>query len=436
MLLELDASWETSDDQPQDWRIRVAAPSAVGSDVEISMWALMEHFLLTWIEWFQVSRLYSQYFGYGRGAGIAARFVPGLARSEFPGLPPAWASLHMRCQRVKDLVSTDLSLADTWAAAWRLGETQTPDDANDVESWFLLLTESHERRRLLQVFTGNKSWDHLNELVVAQDLRLAAALVETNSETRDAVTSHFRYYRHATLDASWLSPEGYQSPLDRTSENSSAMRWLTNGIGESAEWSTQVLENLELDADVRSVAQDSLSRIQQCVWEFGFDCFADDVCAKEFRPSSSGPLGSPSMTLNPKPPRTRRERKQLSDSARQPLDIQAYFGGQTERWSGGKEVGPIPPARIVMCVGQPGRGWKSIERTLIQLTRYLVEAPPPDLIIVLTDSWDSTAFRPIRSSLQTYSRAGIKFLFLLGDVPSRGLTKLDVSIQEENEERS
>lgn len=398
----------------------------------MSAWALTEHFLLTWIEWFQVSRLYSQYFGYGRGAEAAAIMMPGLGMPLFPGLPSTWASLHRQCQRIKDDIAGDGYLPDILASAWGVDDPTVPHGREDAEHWFFALAESHERRRLLGVYSSfaHPAWRDLNHMAADQERLLAAQFNEVEPQTRSAVLSHLRFYRHATLDASWLSPEGLDRRPTERAAGESALQRLTYEPIPDREWASQSLDGLDLDQAVRAEVQQMMVRIQRSVWEFGFTCLSEDLHSPDFRPATRSPVGTPAVTLNPRPPSLpgpgRREPRPRRD-----LDEIVHFVPKVERWMGEREQSAIEPGRISLTVARPdGRGWAGIAPALSQLAAYFGQAQRlPDVAVVLTDAWDSAAFaRHHRRDLRPYATRGVRFLFLLAGVPDRTMSRISVAL--------
>ncbi|MGE3109699.1 MAG: hypothetical protein AB7O77_15280 [Phycisphaerales bacterium] len=397
----------------------------------MSAWALTEHFLLTWIEWFQVSRLYSQYFGYGRGAEVAAIMMPGLGVPLFPGLPGTWASLHRQCQHIKDDIADDGYLPDILASAWGVDDPTVPRGTEDAEHWFFALAESHERRRLLGVYAifAHPAWRDLYHMVAEQDRLLAARFNEAEGQTRLAVLTHLRFYRHATLDASWLSPEGVDSRPSRADAGESALQRLTYEPPPDREWASQSLDGLNLDRAVRTEVQQMLARIQRSVWEFGFSCLSEDLHSPDFRPATRSPVGTPAVVVNPQPPSLRGSARR--ERSRRELDEIVHFAPKVERWIGEREQSAIEPGRVALAVARPGgRGWKGLAPALSRLTGYLGQAQRlPDVAVVLTDAWDSAAFaRHHRRELRPYATRGVRFLFLLAGVPDRTMSRISVAL--------
>lgn len=428
MLGELPTPWSDRTARQPGWSTRSQAPATIGVGAEVSLSALTEHLLQTWMEWFQVSRLYSQYFGYGRGDDTGVFAVQGLVGTAFAGLPRQWTSLHRQCQEIKEWVREDRELPDLWAQAWGVVERSVPAP-DDTETWFLLLVESHERRRLLGplVGLGGPGWNNLLQLVVEEDRRLGDWFNDLSGETRAAVLDHLRFYRHATLDASWLSPEGLAAG-QRPFGDSSELHRLTVAQVQERGW-IDALGTVELDAAVRAEAQQMLLRIQSSVWEFGFTCLTEDLHAPDFQPATRGPVGTPAVEVNPDPvprrePRRRRRGGRDGDSI-------THFAPVVERWAEGREQSQIGPGRIVLSTSPPrGKGWRGVARTLENLVGHLGLAEQrPDLVVVITDSWDSAAFaRQFRRSLRPHASAGVQFMFLLAGAPDRLLSRINVAV--------
>lgn len=427
-LGELPTPWSDGDAPWPEWRAPVPAPATVGASGEMSMWALTEHFLLTWIEWFQVSRLYSQYFGYGRGAEMAAIMMPGLGLPLFPGLPATWGSLHRRCQEIKDWVMQEGELADLWLRKWGLEDRDMAVIPKDLEQVFMMLVESHERRRLIEVFAWhpNPAWMHLHNQLIRRDAMLADFIGSLSGDTRQHLQTHLRFYRHATLDVSWLAEDARGQRGDSI-DYRSAVRQLTSAIPDDSEWPDRTLGDIELDAPLRVHARALLSRVQHAVWEIGFTCLAEDVHAPDFRAGTTTVVGTPAVQLNPAPRREVKPR-QLPRGRRDDDQI-VYFAAPYAAEE--REPSPIEPGRLLLIVNKPGgRGWKTLSTALDQLSDYLGQASRrPDLVVVLTDSWDSAAFaRRHRRNLHPHASAGVRFLFLLAGVPDRRLTRIDVAV--------
>lgn len=407
-----------------DWRAPVAAASLFDDHAEVSASSLVEHFLLTWIEWFQTSRLYTQYFGYGTGTDVGP-----LVGGSLQGLPGSWIGLHERCQEIKDEVLFDDTLPGLWAESWGLADPVEPADGADAEQWFLRLAESHERRRLVEVQPGFRpEWDALSRLVVERDQRFAAAFNELADSIREDVLYHLRCYRHATLDVSWLSPEGAAEPVDRRVVESSALRRLTAEPAPDPDWADRVLADAPLTPDVRGEGLRLLRRLHRSVWDIGFECLSEDLHAPDFQPASRSPVGTPAVLLNPVPEARVKPRP---EKRRGRGDEIVHFDATPGRWIDGRERAAIEPGRLALSVCRPGgRGWAGLAPVLDDLAGYLKEAPRrPDVVVVLTDTWDSTAFaRRNRAGLRAHARSGVWFVFLLAVTPGRRLVRLDVGL--------
>lgn len=430
MLSEMPPPWQWED---LDWRAPISAPATIGTEISLS--AITEHFLLTWIEWFQVSRLYSRYFGHGFSPiMLPPQFLAMTGLPMFPGLPQSWASLHQRGQYVKDRAAQDGDLAEVWREAWHLHGASAPAPPNDdVEQWFLQLVESHARRRLLQVFNGfgDQAWAGLHRELVAYDRQLGEAFGSAADETREEVLIHLREYRHATLEVSWLSQDWQFGGNDSLS----TVRRLTMEPVAYEDMSSQWILRLELSEAVRAHARALLSRLQQAVWEIGFAALSADVSSSDFVPGPWTPLATESVLVNPAPlPPPGEAPEELEEPEYAQRIMRSTVGFVTvPREFASPEVPalpPIAPGQLTVCIGRAGRGWNRFSRLIDKLIVSQRESRKrPELVVFLTDAWDSASFsQRHRRDLRALGRAGTQFMFLVAGVPDRRLSMLEVSI--------
>lgn len=409
------------------WREPVVAARTVG-DAPISHWALAEHFMLTWAEWTQVCRRYSTYYGHGVPAMQTAFAL--MRMSPFPGLPAGWNSINMLCQGCKDSFSRSRELAEIWDEAWGLSDSKTFEvEPGDVRGWCIRFIESYERLRMLSVLgkDADESWAELRDRVMVWDDVLRGDFIEADPATQEQVLGHLRRYRHATLDAPWLSFKAGEDSDPSEGPDRSSVREMTSEKYSAAEWSGQALERFGLEGRMREEARRVLRRLGEGVWEFGFSPVTEDLHERELRPSSLGPVGSPIVLLNPRPGTTRsgQEKKRRGTV----VHLGLFAGGPV--WKDGREASDLELGQITVTSARSGgRGWIETTRRLGDLVGYLAEAERlPDLCIVMSEAWDSSAFeRQWRDVLRPFQAKGVQFLFLLAGVPDRRLTALDVAL--------
>jgi hypothetical protein len=401
----------------ESWHQHVSAPQTLGT--QTSKWALTEHFLLTWIEWSQVSRLYSRYFGYGEPMDAPISFMSMVGEPLFPGLPRTWNSLHQGCQQLKDAVADDGMLAEIWNEAWSLTDSNESNPAGDVEHWYLRFVESHARRRLLEVFlgSGHPAWRELYGRLVARERLLTRLFESSPDEIRDGVLAHLRFYRHATLDVSWLSDD-WQFAGSGDSAALSALRRLTTERPPDSRWIDGTLANIRIHQAVRDNARLLLARLQQAVWEIGYTCLAEDLNSPDFEPDIDTPTGTPGVQVNaaipktPIPKRRRRRPRRLPRGEFLPEPL------------------PVEYERLLLFVGDPCTGWKSFARILDQAVAFINQSETrQELVVFLTACWDSPLFvKEHRAALRILATAGVRFLFFLAGVPDRRLSLVDVRL--------
>lgn len=421
MLGEIPRLWN---EDRFNWRQETSAPRTVGTN--ISLGALAEHFLLTWIEWFQVSRLYSWYFGHGVWSAVPAPFLARTRLPTFSGLPRSWDGLHRRCQAIKDVVEDDEQLAEVWSEAWHLDGARTAAlSSDDVEQLFLALVESHSRRRLLQVLDGfgDGPWTTLYRRLIDYDIQLGEAFAASGEDVRDRVLLHLRAYRHSTLEVSWLSRYWQFGADDAVSTvRRLTMEAMPDGDGPEA-W----VARIRLDDAVRQHARALLSRLQRAVWEVGFASLASDVASADFVPGPWTPVVTQTVVINPTLPLERED-----DDRRIMAQDSSFFVVAPPELGipESLELPPLERGRIALCMGSAGGGWIRFSKLLDQVLASLrASGRVPDLVICITDAWDSAAFaRWHRRDVRAMSRAGAEFMFFVAGVPDRRISMLEIPV--------
>jgi hypothetical protein len=227
----------------RDWKDNVFARQTLGGEVEIELWYLAEHFLLTWHDWHGLSERFPRYFG----------------QPEKP-FPASWVRLDTHCADLAERLLRNKQLDDLISSYWLTtgivggDHRQKPPSIREV---YQMVVQNHRRWSLMRQAESDRWGDHAERLeksiprdeVWPQCRKLVARLNEETYLACQQLTKalgedlrcHLRHYRHANLIVSWLADDdgrdAQQLPDERPgsgSETRSYTAWGSNSWRSSA----------------------------------------------------------------------------------------------------------------------------------------------------------------------------------------------------------
>lgn len=382
----------------------VDARNSLGDEVVVSRWALLEHFLVTFVEWNQIHERYVRYFGQTEHTAS-----------------PRWHHLRHECAQTCYNISAGANqayqeLPSRFAQQWlpqAPGHIRHSDGSPDVEALYHEIVQADLQWRTAMACRWQPEspledlWQFVSEARypqtpaasawqnLANDLRgTQQRLLARFSELEPAAQSDLRYflrnYRHATLRVSWLEQQG------RDNDNSLLFA-INNGESGRVSVLRDFLE-IELMRDDRPdkeyrIVDRVLGRIADAIREIGYESFVDDVTSEDFLGGEDSPLGSAEINIIP-----------------------------------GKGHTACCPVLVAVSRGASRRSKLGFGKIMQEVKVHLTScAGVTKAVIVLCDTWDSRSFIDEHYvELQAHHRKGVRFLFLMIGAPNTAVSGVRV----------
>jgi hypothetical protein len=400
----------------RDWKGNVFARQTLGDDVEVELWYLAEHFVLSWHDWHGLRERFPRYFG----------------ESEEP-LPATWGRLDANCAVLADRLLRDKELDDLVSTYWLTTGAIGGERRQKVPSTrelYQTVVQNHRRWSLMQqaeagrlgpraetveeVAPKGEVWPQCRKLVRRLNEDTLSACNHLMEVLGQDLCTHLRHYRHANLLVSWLADDSGADaghpprPGSRSGSRTGSYTASRSGSRSSAEDAGHrvsalfqllseavVLPSIDQyadqfqDADVRGTARHVLGRITEAIAEIGYDAFVEDLTSGDFRGGADSLVGASAINLIPSAVR-----------------------------------GPCQMLLLAVSKGdKKALGFPAIIR---QVREHLIRCPVTQSVIVLCDHWHPAILDEHLGDLRAHHDRGVRFLFLLAGIPGRVVAPVGV----------
>jgi hypothetical protein len=388
----------------RDWKGNVFARQTLGDDVEVELWYLAEHFVLSWHDWHGLGERFPRYFG----------------ESEEP-LPATWGRIDANCAVLADRLLRDKELDELISTYWLSTGVVGGERRQKVPSTrelYQTVVQNHRRWSLMRQAEAGRLgpragtleedapkgeiWPQCQKLVRRLNQETFAACNHLMEMLGRDLLTHLRHYRHANMLVSWLETDGGADaglpphPGSRSGSRSSAedaghrVSALFQLLSEKV-----VLPSIDQyadqfqDADVRGTARHVLGRITEAIAEIGYDDFVEDLTSADFRGGQDSLVGASAINLIP-------------SSVRGPCQLLLLAASKGDK---------------------KALGFPAIMR---KVREHLIRCPVTQSVIVLCDHWHPAILDEHLGDLRAHHDRGVRFLFLLVGIPGRVVAPVGV----------
>lgn len=366
----------------------VPARRTLGDGVQVEVWYLAQHFLLSWIDW----------------SGLLDRYVGYFGQDE-EVFPRTWATLDANCRSLAGQLRHDRQLGslirDDWyipVAVNRLAGEPEPS----VQSVYHEMVTNHRRLTLLgalQSLNGDESkyasvdmpdgrvWLDASETAQQLNTDLLKGWVVLSIHFRDSVLWHLRHYQRATLLASWLAPE-----TGKDGANESALMTVLRKEQPVIPTIEQFSNQVSVEPRDRDLLRRVLERIQTAVADFSYANFVEDITSADFFPGDASAVGSNAINLIP---------GNRDDDCR----------------------------TILLAVSRGDKRAIGFPAVMRQVREHLIRCSDKTrAVIILCDHWSPPMLDEHLADLRAHYSRGVRFLFLMAGTPGRILAPVGVDL--------
>lgn len=361
----------------QNWNESVFARRSLGSDVQVELWYLAEHFLLAWNDLRGLCERYLRYFG-----------------QQDAKLPKTWRDLGKRCRKLADRIVQDRELYEIIKEKWLPSNGPSilaGEEEESPRSLFHALVMNHRRLTLVLLLDSQPNRSELSDTALDLNRGLINQWQELPTSLREETIWYLRNYQRSNLMVSWLMEETTPD-INNSRKRSLFLHALTseNKMNPSIEL---FVNNLEIEVGEKETVRRVLQRVESAINQLGYENFLEDLSSPEFFGGNNSPVGSDAINLIP-----------------------------------GHGSGICCTTLLAVSKGDnKAIGFPSIMR---KVREHLIKCiNKTRVVIILCDHWRPAMLEDHILDLRAHHDRGTRFLFLMVGTPGRVVAPVAVDLE-------